>query len=61
MLGASLLLLAGWLIARLLRGMAVRLMSVLELLLHRVFRGRGSAAPRIPSASVEIVAGILFS
>jgi hypothetical protein len=59
-LGATLLLLAGWLIARVLRGMAVKLMGVLELLLHRMFRGRGASAPRIPSASVEIVGSILF-
>jgi hypothetical protein len=59
-LGATLLLLAGWLVARLLRGVAVRLMSVLELLLHRVSRGRAASAPRIPSASVEIVGSILF-
>jgi small-conductance mechanosensitive channel len=59
-LGATLLLLAGWLIARVLRGMAVKLMGILELLLHRMFRGRGASAPRIPSASVEIVGSILF-
>jgi small-conductance mechanosensitive channel len=59
-LGATLLLLAGWLVARVLRGMAVKLMGVLELLLHRMFRGRGASAPRIPSASVEIVGSILF-
>lgn len=59
-LGATLLLLAGWLVARLLRGLSVRLMGVLELLLHRVSRGRGASVPRIPSASVEIVGNILF-
>lgn len=59
-IGATLLLLAGWVVARLLRGLAVRLMGVLELLLHRVSRGQGAAAPRIPSASVEIVGSILF-
>jgi len=58
-IGATLLLLAGWIVARILRGLAVRLMGVLELLLHRVSRTRG-AAPRIPSASVEIVGSILF-
>ena len=58
-LGAVLLLVAGWLVARLLRTLAVKLMGVAELLLHRMFRGR-AAAPRIPSASVEIVGSILF-
>jgi small-conductance mechanosensitive channel len=59
-LAATLLLLAGWLVARLLRGLSVRLMGVLELLLHRLSRVRGASAPRIPSASVEIVGNILF-
>lgn len=59
-LGATLILLVGWLVARLLRGLSVRLMGVIELLLHRVARGRGASPPRIPSASVEIVGNILF-
>jgi small-conductance mechanosensitive channel len=58
-LGAVVLLVAGWFVARLLRGLAVKLMGVAELLLHRMFRGR-AAAPRIPSASTEIVGSILF-
>jgi len=58
-IGATLLLLAGWIVARLLRGLAVRLMGVLELLLHRVSRSH-TVAPRIPSASIEIVGSILF-
>lgn len=60
LLGAALLLLAGWLIARLLRGLAVKLMHVLELLLHRLSRGQSARTSRIPSASVEIVGSILF-
>jgi hypothetical protein len=59
-IGATLLMLAGWLVARVLRGFAVRLMGVLEMLLHRVSRGHGAASPRIPSASVEVVGSILF-
>jgi small-conductance mechanosensitive channel len=58
LLGAVALLLAGWLVARLLRGFAVKAMHVLELLLHRL--SRGQIARAIPSGSVEIVAGILF-
>lgn len=58
LLGAVALLLGGWLVARLLRGFAVKLMHVLELLLHRL--SRGQAARAIPSGSVEIVGGILF-
>src|SRR5262245_59165299 len=60
LLGAALLLFAGWVVARVLRAMAVRGMGVLELLLHRVFRSRGAAAPALPSASVEIVGSMLF-
>lgn len=59
-LGAMLLLLAGWLVARILRGVAVRGMGVLELVLHRVFRGRSAGAPALPSSSIEIVGSILF-
>jgi len=58
-IGATLLLLLGWLVARMLRSLAVKLMGVLELLLHRLSRGHASLAPRIPSASVEIVGNIL--
>lgn len=59
-LGAAALLLAGWLVARLLRGVAVRLMHVAELLLSRLSRGAPASASRLPSASVEIVGSILF-
>jgi len=59
-LGATLLLLLGWVVARLLRGLAVKLMGVLELLLHRMFRGRAEGAPRLPSASIHIVGSLLF-
>lgn len=58
LLGAVALLLLGWLVARLLRGFAVKILHVLELLLHRL--SRGQVARAIPSGSVEIVAGILF-
>jgi len=39
LLGAALLLLLGWLIARVLRGLAVKVMHLLELVLHRLWRG----------------------
>lgn len=60
LLGAALLLLVGWLIARLLRGLAVKLMHVLELVLHRLWRGPAGKTSALPSASVEIVGTILF-
>ena len=47
-------------VARLLRGAAIRGMGILELVLHRVFRGRGAGAPALPSSSIEIVGSILF-
>jgi small-conductance mechanosensitive channel len=59
-LGAAVLLLAGWLVARLLRGLAVRLMHMAELVLLRLSRGVRTPASRLPSASVEIVGSILF-
>jgi len=57
-LGAIGLLLLGWLVARLLRGLAIKAMHVLELLLHRL--SRGQSARTIPSSSIEVVGGILF-
>lgn len=60
LLGAALLLLVGWLIARLLRGLAVKLMHLLELLLRRLWRAPSGRASALPSASVEIVGTILF-
>ncbi|UCF75400.1 MAG: mechanosensitive ion channel family protein [Betaproteobacteria bacterium] len=60
LLGAALLLLVGWLIARLLRGLAVKLMHVLELVLHRLWRGPAGKTSALPSASVEIVGTILI-
>ena len=59
-LGAALLLLAGWVVARLLRGVAIRGIGILELLLGRVFRGSGVSTPALPSRSVHIVGSILF-
>lgn len=59
-LGAALLMLAGWVVARILRGLAVRLMGVLEVLVNRMFRGRVESAPRLPSASIQIVGSLLF-
>ena len=59
-LGAAVLLLAGWLVARLLRGVAVKLMHGAELLLLRLSRGAPAPASRLPSASVGIVGSILF-
>lgn len=59
-IGATLILLVGWLIARLLRSVAVKLMGVLEMLMYRAFRGRGTGALRTPTASVEILGSILF-
>lgn len=58
--GAALLLLVGWVIARLLRGLAVKLMHVLELVLYRLWRSPTGKASALPSASVEIVGTILF-
>ena len=57
-LGAVGLILVGWLVARLLRGLAVKSMHVLEVLLNRLSRSPGARA--LPSGSVDVVGGILF-
>ncbi|HEX6007540.1 MAG TPA: hypothetical protein VFY80_06230 [Burkholderiales bacterium] len=57
-LGAVGLILLGWLVARLLRGLAVKSMHVLEVLLNRLSRSPGARA--LPSGSVDVVGGILF-
>jgi small-conductance mechanosensitive channel len=59
-LAAALLLLAGWVTARLLRGAAMRGMGMLEVLLRRVLREQGTSTPAFPSSSVRIVGSILF-
>ncbi len=60
LLGAVVLLLVGWLVARLLRAIAVRGIGLLDLLLHRLVRGRAREAPELPAHSVEVVGTVLF-
>jgi len=59
-LGAFLLLFAGWIVARLLRAAAVRLMTLGERALARVSAGRGASPTRLPSASAKILGSVVF-
>lgn len=59
-LGAFLLLLAGWLVAHLLRLAAVRLTLLGERTLASVSVGRGASPIRLPSASAKIFGSVVF-
>ncbi|HKJ95573.1 MAG TPA: mechanosensitive ion channel domain-containing protein, partial [Gammaproteobacteria bacterium] len=60
LLGAVVVLLAGWIVARVLRGIAVRGALALDRLLERAARARGLAAERIPRVSADILGNIVF-
>lgn len=57
---ALLLLVAGWLVARFIRAVARRLLSLLNQLLERILSGRSRAVVYFSSSITELVAGILF-
>ncbi len=59
-LGAFLLLLVGWITARLLRALAVRLTRFVDQLIYRLYQRRGVERPRVPPASAEILGNIIF-
>ena len=59
-LGAFLLLLVGWIIAHVLRAIAVRLTLLGERALARLSVGRGTFAARLPSASAKIFGSVVF-
>lgn len=58
--GAFLLLLTGWIIAHLLRAVAVRLTLLSEHALERLSSGRGSFSARLPHASAKIFGSVVF-
>jgi small-conductance mechanosensitive channel len=60
LLGALGLLLAGWLVARALRGLAVRLTHLLDRLMLRLPRNRALPRPTSPDRSGQIVGSIVF-
>lgn len=59
-LGAFLLLLVGWIVAQVLRALAVRLTLLGERALGRISAGRGTAPTRLPSASAKILGSVVF-
>lgn len=59
-LSALLLLLAGWLLAMLVRGVAKRALQALSRLLERILSGRPRAALRFSAALAHLLASILF-
>jgi small-conductance mechanosensitive channel len=59
-LGAFLLLIIGWFVARLLRAVAVRAAGLLERGLARVPAGRVTGRVRLPGASASILGSIIF-
>ncbi len=58
--GALALVIVGWLLARLVRFAATRLLNVLNRFLERVLTGRTRAVVRFSSGMSRLVAGILF-
>ncbi len=59
-LGAFLLLLAGWIVAHMLRAAAVRLTVLGERALTRVSGGRSAAPAHLPGASAKIFGSVVF-
>ena len=59
-LGALLLLVAGWLIARLVHLLTIKLLDIVNRFLERVLTGRTRAVVRFSSGITRLVAGVLF-
>lgn len=58
--GAGILLLIGWVAARLVRALAIRLARLLDRMTYRLTRGREAERPKMPSASERILGSIVF-
>lgn len=59
LLGAIAILLLGWIVARVLRAVTVRLTNVVDQQIGRIWR-RGVERPRVPAASAGILGTIVF-
>ncbi|MEK6592204.1 MAG: hypothetical protein AABZ67_03885 [Pseudomonadota bacterium] len=59
-LGAFLLLLIGWVVARILRTLAVRAAVVVDRMLSRVSAPAGASRPNLPQSSARILGSIVF-
>ena len=60
LLGALVLILFGWIVARLLRAIAVRAVRLLDRFFSRIFRGRKEEQQRVLSTSAEVLGSIVF-
>ena len=60
LLGAIALLLIGWVSARLLRKLAIRLSLGLDHMMDRLHRRSGLTRARVPSASAQIIGSVVF-
>jgi hypothetical protein len=60
MLGAIALLLIGWVSARLLRKLAIRLSLGLDRMMDRLHRRKGLTRAHVPSASAQIIGSVVF-
>ncbi len=58
--GAVALLLIGWVSARLLRKLAIRLSLGLDRMMDRLHRRSGLSRPHVPSASAQIIGSVVF-
>lgn len=59
LLGAVAILVAGWIAARILRAVTVRLTALVDRQLGRLWR-RGAEPPRVPAASATLLGGLVF-
>lgn len=60
LIGAVALLLIGWVSARLLRKLAIRLSLGLDRMMDRLHRRSGLSRPHVPSASAQIIGSVVF-
>ncbi len=60
LIGAIALLLIGWVSARLLRKLAIRLSLGLDHMMDRLHRRKGLTRARVPSASAHIIGSVVF-
>ncbi len=59
-LGAFLLLLLGWIVARVLRSMAIRAAIIIDKLWARLTAGKGAERTKLPQSSAKILGSIVF-
>jgi hypothetical protein len=60
LIGAILLLIIGWLVAKALRGLAIRFSHLIDKLLLRYTRKRGMKPEKAPTTSPQVLGGIVF-